>query len=182
MAARTTATQSAMESTAAKSTQMSAKRAVETENAFEQIDRIHHAIARRAFEIFSSNRTGFDRDVESWFKAESELLHPVHVEVTEDVGAVNVSAEIPGFEAKDLEIKLEFNRVSISGKRGTKEEHKTGRTIYHEHCANEILRVIDLPAVVDGSKAEASLKNGILEICMPKGKATKTTRLQVKAS
>ena len=102
--------------------------------------------------------------------------------VTEDVGAVRVSAEVPGFEARNIEIKLEPNRISISGKRETKEERNTGRTVYHEHCANEILRVIDLPGVVDASKAEANLKNGVLEIRMPKGKAAKTTRLQVTAS
>jgi HSP20 family protein len=181
MAARTTATRNGLESTA-KATQVPAKSGVETEHAFQQIDRIYHAIARRAFEIFSNNPDGFGRDNENWFKAESELLHPVHVMVTEEVGAVHVSAEVPGFEARNIEIKLEPNRVSISGKRETKEERNTGRTVYHEHCANEILRVIDLPAVVDASKAEASLQNGVLEIRMPKGKAAKTTRLQVKAS
>lgn len=182
MAARTTATESAMESTAVKATQPAAKQVAETDEVFEQIDRINGSIARRAFEIFLNNGNGFGRDVENWFKAESELLHPVHVEMTEQVGAVNVGVEVPGFEANNLEIKLEPNRVTISGKRETKEEHKTGRTIYHEHCANEILRVLDLPAVVDASKAEANLKNGILEVRMPKGKAAKMTRVQVKAS
>lgn len=182
MSARTTATQSAMESTAAKPMEPVAKKTAETADVFEQIDRIYRSIARRAFEIFLSNGNGFGRDVENWFKAESQLLHPVHVEMTEEERAVNVNAEVPGFEAKDLEIKLEPNRVTISGKRETKEEHKMGRTIYHEHCANEILRVVDLPAVVDASKAEANLKNGILKVRMPKGRAAKMTRVQVKAS
>ncbi len=182
MAARTTATQSAMESTAVKAIQPAAKKVTETDEGFGQIDRIYNSIARRAFEIFLSNGNGFGRDVENWFKPESELLHPVHVDMTEQVGALNVGVEVPGFEANNLEIKLEPNRVTISGKRETKEEHKTSRTIHHEHCANEILRVVDLPAVVDAPKAEANLKNGILEVRMPKGKATKTARVQVKAS
>jgi HSP20 family protein len=96
-------------------------------------------------------------------------------------GAVDVRAEVPGFEAKDLEIKLEPSRVTISGKRESKEEHKKGKTIYRERCANEILRVVDLPIEVDASKAEAKLKNGVLEMHMPKGKAAKTARVQVKA-
>jgi hypothetical protein len=117
MATRTAAAQSAMESTAAKAPETSARKIVETEDVFEQIDRIYNSIACRAFEIFSSN--GIGHDVEDWFKAESELLHPVHVEMTDDVRAVNVRAEVPGFEAKDLEIKLELNRATISGKRET---------------------------------------------------------------
>jgi HSP20 family protein len=182
MATRTAAAQSAMESTAAKAPETSAKKIVETEAVFEQIDRIYHSIARRAFEIFSSSGNGFGHDRENWFKAESELLHPVHVMITEHDGAVNLGAEVPGFDAKDLEIKLEPNRVTISGKRETNEERKTGRALYREHCANEILRVVDLPLVVDASKAEAKLKNGVLEMHMPKGKPTKTARIQVKAN
>lgn len=182
MATRTAAAQGAMESTAAKVPETSAKKIVETEDVFEQIDRIYKSIACRAFEIFSNNGNDFGHDVENWFRAESELLHPVHVQMTDEVGVVNVRAEVPGFEAKDLEIKLELNRATISGKRETKEERKTDRTVYHEHCANQILRIVDLPAVVDASRAEANLKNGVLEIRMPKGKSAKTTRVQVKAS
>jgi HSP20 family protein len=62
------------------------------------------------------------------------------------------------------------------------EERKTGRALYREHCANEIFRVVALPVVVDASKAEAKLKNGVLEMHMPKGKPTKTARIQVKAN
>jgi HSP20 family protein len=182
MAARTAATQSAMESTAAKAMEPTAKRLTQTEDVFEQIDRIYDSIARRAFEIFSSKGEGFGHDIENWFKAESELLHPVHVEMTEQGGAVNVSAEVPGFEAKDLEIKLEPSRLTISGKRESQEERKKGKTVYHEHCANEFLRVVDLPAEVDASKAEAKLKNGVLQMHMPKGASTKMIRVQVKPS
>jgi HSP20 family protein len=182
MATRTAAAQSAMESTAARAPETSAKKIVETEDVFEQIDRIYNSIARRAFEIFSSNGNGCGHDLENWFKAESELLHPVHVKMTEHDGAVNLSAEVPGFDAKDLEIKLEPNRVTISGKRETNEERKTGRALYREHCANEVFRVVDLPVVVDASKAEAKLKNGVLEMHVPKGKPTKTARIQVKAN
>ena len=173
MASRTTATQAAMETTASK--------ALTTEDAFEQFERIYNSIARRAFEIFSSNGHSAGHDVEDWFKAESELLHPVHMTVAESDGMVNVTAEVPGFEAKDLEIKLEPTRLTISGKRETKEEQKKGKITYHEHCANEILRIVALPAEVDASKTQAKLKNGLLEMQLLKGKPAKTTRIQVKA-
>jgi HSP20 family molecular chaperone IbpA len=42
------------------------------------------------------------------------------VEVTEHDGALDLNAEVSGFEGNDLEIKLEPNRVTISGKRKTK--------------------------------------------------------------
>jgi HSP20 family protein len=182
MASRTTAAQTAMEGTAQKAMEAVATRAAGAEDVFEQIDRAYDSIARRAFEIFASKGNGFGHDLENWFQAESELLHPAHVQMREHDGAVTVSAEVPGFEATDLEIKLEPSRVTISGKRETKEERKKGKTIYQEQCANEILRIVDLPSEVDASKAEAKLKNGILEVRMPKGKATKTIRVRVKAA
>ncbi len=181
MASRTTATQPAMESTATKVLGPTASKALSTTDAFEQFDRIYGSIARRAFEIFSSNGHGLGHDLEDWFKAESELLHPVHMNVTESDEAVSVTAEVPGFEAKDLEVKLEPTRLTVSGKRETKEEQKKGKTTYQEHCANEILRIVELPAEVDASKAQAKLKNGMLEMQLPKGKPAKTTRIEVKA-
>jgi len=182
MASPSTATQRATETKAGKPMEALAKKSSEVEDVFEHFDRIYGKLARRAFEIFSSNGKGFGHDLENWFQAESELLHPVHVEMTEQDGTVNVSAEVPGFDARDLEIKLEPTRVTISGKRETKDERRKGKTVYHEHCANEILRVVDLAAEVNTSKAEARLKNGMLEIHMPKGAAEKTIRVPIKAS
>jgi len=52
--------------------------------------------------------------------------------------------------------------------------------MYQEQCSNEILRVPDLPAEVVASKAAATLKNGMLELQMPKSPKTKGTRVEVK--
>lgn len=181
MAPGTTATQPAKESPAMEALQNTANKGLTTEGVFEQFDRIYESIARRAFEIFSGNGHGFGHDLEHWHQAESELLHPVHMKVTESDEMVNVTAEVPGFEAKDLEIKLEPSRLTVSGKRETKAEQKNGKATYEEHCSDEILRIVELPAEVDASKAQAKLKNGILEMQFPKGKPAKTTRVEVKA-
>jgi len=181
MAPRTTGTQTATESRGTEALGPATMKALATEDVFEQFDRIYNSIARRAFEIFSSNGHSSGHDVEDWFKAESELLHPVHMKVAESAESVSVTAEVPGFEAKDLEIKLEPTRLTISGKRETKEEQKRGKVTYQGHCADEILRIVDLPAEVDASKAQAKLKNGMLEMQLPKGKPAKTTRIEVKA-
>jgi HSP20 family protein len=117
---------------------------------------------------------------DDWVKAESQLLHPVHVRIAESDEALTVKAEVPGFEAKDLQINVEPRRLTLSGKKETKEEQKKGKAVYQEQCSNEILRVIDLPAKVDTSKAAATLKNDILELLMPKSDVVKATRIEVK--
>jgi len=157
-------------------------KAIERLDVFERFNQIYNSIARRAFEIFESNGRNFGHDLDDWFKAESELLHPVHVRMAESDDSLTVEAEVPGFEAKDLQINLEPRRLTISGKKETKEEQEKGKAVYQEQCSNEILRVIDLPAEVDASKAAATLKNGILELQMPKSAVAESTYIEVKSA
>jgi HSP20 family protein len=157
-------------------------KAIERQDLFERFNHIYNSIARRAFEIFEGNGRSFGHELDDWFKAESELLHPVHVRMAESDDALTLEAEVPGFESKDLQINLEPRRLIISGKKETKEEQKKGKAVYQEQCSNEILRVIDLPAAVDTSKAAATLKNGMLELQMPKRAVAKPTRVEVKAA
>jgi HSP20 family protein len=143
---------------------------------FERAEKMYESIARRAFEIFENNGRSFGRDLENWLRAEAELLHPVHVDMTEADGSLAVRAEVPGFTANELEVSVEPNRLTISGKREAKEEHKEKKSVYRESCSNQILRLIDLPQRVDAAKATATLKDGVLELKMPKAEpATKVT-------
>jgi HSP20 family protein len=102
------------------------------------------------------------------------------VNVAEADRTVTVDAEVPGFEAKDLEITLEPQRLIISGKRETKEEKQTGKSVYREQCSNEIFRAVSLPAEVDASKATATLKNGMLEVQVPKSARATAKSVEVK--
>ncbi len=156
---------------------------VSFDDLFERINKMYDSIACRAFEIFEGNGKVFGRDLEDWFKAESELLHPVHVEVTESDEALAVRAEVPGFNAKELEVSVEPRRLTITGKRETKEERKTEKMIYStERCADQILRVIDLPAEVDTAKVTATLKEGVLELGMSKAAPAKKVKVEPKAA
>ena len=65
----------------------------------DRINRIHEGIERRAFEIFQNNGGVPGRELDDWFKAEEELLHPVHMNLAESDGALTVAVEIPGFGA-----------------------------------------------------------------------------------
>ncbi len=154
----------------------------EIENMFDRIQQTYDSIARRAFEIFDNNGRWFGRELEDWLRAESELLHPVHLEITETDDNLAVRAEVPGFSTKELEINVEPRRLTITGKHEAKEESKKGKTIYSERCAKEILRIVDLPAEIDSSKVNATLKDGILMIEMPKAAHAKTVRVEPKAA
>jgi len=134
----------------------------------ERTHSICEEISRRAYEIFEGRGQLFGRDVEDWFQAERELLHPVHVQVSETADTLEIKAEVPGFNEKQLSVNVEPNRLVILGKRERKAEQTKGQTIYSEICQNELMRVIELPTEVETEKVTATLANGILELKLPK--------------
>ena len=152
----------------------------QTPGIFDRIEELHNSIARRAFEIFEGKGRWPGRELDDWLRAESELIHPMHLEITESDNHLNVRAEVPGFNAKELEINIEPRRLTITGKHEAKDETKKGKTLYSELRASEILRVVDLPAEVDTSDVSATLKDGIMSIKMTKTAAPKSVRVELK--
>ena len=152
----------------------------QTPDIFDRIEELHNSIARRAFEIFEGKGRWPGRELDDWLRAESELIYPMHLEITESDNHLNVRAEVPGFNAKELEINIEPRRLTITGKHEAKDETKKGKTLYSELRATEILRVVDLPAEVDTSDVSATLKDGIMSIKMTKTAAPKSVRVELK--
>jgi HSP20 family protein len=153
-----------------------------TDKNIEKFDQVYASIAKRAFEIFNNKGQWFGNELSDWLQAESEILHPIHLEIAETEDALNVRAEVPGFTAKELNIQVEGNRLTIAGKHESKEETTKGKTIYSERCAKEILRSVELPMEVDPTKVNAQLMNGILSIELPKAQDAKAAPAEMKAA
>jgi HSP20 family protein len=153
------------------------------ETPLDRMNLIFEDVARRAFEIFEGNGRMFGRDLENWFKAERELLHPVSIELTETEGAFEIKAEVPGFTEKELEISAEPRRVVIAGKHESKaEEQKKGKVVCSESCAEQMLRVVELPGPIETTKVTATLqKNGILTLTLPKVAPAQPVRIKPAA-
>jgi len=155
---------------------------VEPQTLYERWNQLSESIARRAFQMFEEDGGILGHDVDHWFRAEAELLHPAHVNVTESDDALTVEAEVPGFSANELQVSLEPQRLTISGKKESRREEKVRKTVYQEQCSSELFRVVELPVEVNIAKATASLKNGILELNMPKAVEAKGTPVLVKSA
>jgi HSP20 family protein len=147
----------------------------------EQFDKVYDSIARRAFELFKGNGQTAGHELDDWIRAEAELLHPVRLEMTESDEFLTVLAEVPGFAAKDVEIKVEPRRLIIAGRREIKED-KNGRKIQCEWCADQMLRVVNLPTEVDINKVNATVRDGILQIDLPKAAHAKATRIEPRSA
>jgi len=99
-----------------------------SEDLLNRMSNAFDAISRRAFEIFEGNGRVEGHAVEDWFKAEKELFHPLHFEITELDNSISVKAEVPGFTEKELQVTVELNRLTISGKRESSKEEEKGKT------------------------------------------------------
>jgi len=98
-------------------------------------------------------------------------------DVVETNNAIEVSIELPGMEMKDIEVSVTDDMLTIKGeKKIERQEEKKGYYL-SERSYGAIYRTIPLPPGVDGEKAEASFKNGVLTIKLPQ---TPEARAKVK--
>lgn len=133
-----------------------------------RINRIHDAIARRAYELFESEGCVNGNDERHWLDAEREILCSVPITTEESDAEIVVRAEVPDFTAGELEVDAESRRLTISGKHETRNEAKEGGSVSTEESSVEILRSIELASEVDTTKVSASLKDGVLTVQLPK--------------
>lgn len=146
------------------------------------IREINDAISRRAFELCQSRGFTHGNDWEDWLRAESELFRFVPVELVEDENELRVLAEVPGFNPKDITLQLDGNKLVIRGKSEQVQERHRGNVSYSERQGSEIFRIVHLPAEVDSEKANAIVRDGVLELTLPKSEHAKSKRLQIKAA
>jgi HSP20 family protein len=90
------------------------------------------------------------------------------VDIYETENELILSAEVPGIEEKDIEIKVEDSTLTIRGER--KFEKETKEENYHriERSYGSFSRSFTLPNYVDQDKIQAEHENGVLKITMPK--------------
>ncbi len=90
------------------------------------------------------------------------------VEMEETDEAVQLKLEIPGLEAKDLNVEVTDDAVSIKGERKSESKTEEKGMIRSEFHYGSFARVIPLPAHVQNDKVTAEYKNGILNLSLPK--------------
>jgi len=157
-------------------------RFVEPEAVISRMNEVYDAIARRAFELFEGDGRVDGRELDHWFKAEAEILHPARVQIRESNDAVTVDAEVPGFSVNELQVSLEPRRLTITGTKHSKSQGQNENIVYSELCSRELLRSIELPAEVNVERATATLNNGVLELNVAKAAAAKSVPLQTKSA
>jgi HSP20 family protein len=102
------------------------------------------------------------------------------LDVRADDDAYNITALIPGVEAEDISIEVLDNTVSIQGE-FTGDHNEGDRYLMSELPIGRFSRQIKLPTKLDASKAEASLKNGVFNVRVPKSETHRPKVIKIAA-
>ncbi|MBU1102553.1 Hsp20/alpha crystallin family protein [Patescibacteria group bacterium] len=120
---------------------------------------------------------------ESSSDAKDEWLPESEGQLTIDVyqtpSDIIIKSTIAGVNPEDLDITITNDMVTIKGKRQKDEEISTSDYYYQECYWGAFSRSVILPVDVEAEKAEASMKNGILTISLPKVEKVKTKKIRV---
>ena len=149
---------------------------------FDRMAQIHETIARRAFQIFEEEGRLFGRDLDHWFRAEAELFPPIPLKIAEFEDTITLEAELPGFGADELKVSVEPRRVIICGEKRPTKQRSEGSKVHEEQYSERILRIVELPVAVDFSKSVATLRDGRLEVKMPKTREAEARPLEIAAA
>lgn len=115
----------------------------------------------------------------TWGEFETAFEGFPKVDVIDKGETLLIRAELPGVEKDDLDITITGDRLTIEAKREYREEEKEEAWFRNEMAYGRMARTIYLPVEVEGDKAKAELKKGILEVMLPKVKATKAHTVKV---
>lgn len=101
------------------------------------------------------------------------------INLWEEADVLHLEAEMPGVAQNDLEISAAGNELTLRGRRNPP---KDDNRAYHrqERGFGEFTRVITLPVEVDPERIEATLKDGVLTLTLPKAAAARARKIQVK--
>jgi HSP20 family protein len=138
----------------------------------------------RPFEDFSMLRREMDRVLERFFGEPSGAERPVgmwtpRTNVTEAKDSLTITAELPGLEAKDVDVAISGDILTIKGEKKQEKEEKDEHHHVVERTYGTFSRMVRLPAPVAADKIKATFKNGVLTVNLPKTEEAKQKAIPV---
>ena len=122
-----------------------------------------------------------DPIVASWTPGRSEDLAAwtPGVDVVEETDAYIFHADLPGVPKENVDITFEDNILTVAGTRERREESGTGQYRRIERRYGRFTRSFALPSQVDTSKVDASFRDGVLVIRVPKAETAKARKIKI---
>lgn len=103
------------------------------------------------------------------------------INVWEDTECLHAEAEVPGLAMEDIEVLVIGDQLRLKGRRPDAGE-AGANYLRRERGTGEFARTLTLPAPVNASKVEATLRDGVLTITLPKAEEARPRKIQVKTA
>lgn len=144
------------------------------------------SLARPDFHSFASLQREMDRLFDEFARglpATATALAPT-IDVAETDTEIEITAELPGMEQKDVEVTLEDDVLTIHGEKKAETEEKDKNKNYRitERSYGSFYRALELPRGIEAKDIKASMANGVLKVTLPKPKPTNTRKIDVQAA
>jgi HSP20 family protein len=110
----------------------------------------------------------FYRDIDTFWRRDLRFPMTPAVDVVEKDNAFELTAELPGLDAKDIELSLSDDVLTIKGDKSEEKEEKTKDRYVSERRYGSFRRSLQLPSSIDPAKIEANYKSGVLTVSLPK--------------
>jgi HSP20 family protein len=110
-------------------------------------------------------------------RPEPTLLPPV--DIVEDAGGITLTADLPGVDQSELSIGIDGRTLTLDAPLRLGEANSLV-SVYAEVRANRYRRSFELSSELDTTKVDASLKDGVLSLRLPKLEQAKPRRIEVK--
>jgi HSP20 family protein len=155
-----------------------------TDTIFDELERLHQAISRRAYDVFRNRETQgtlWDDPLTDWLTAEHEFVWKPAVELRQKDGQFEVLAALPGVEAKDLDVRITPEDLLIRAE--TAHEHTADKGAVHlcEFDGGKLFRSIHFPEKIDPDSVKAEYRNGMLRLTAAIAKAA-PQKVEIKAA
>lgn len=119
------------------------------------------------------------RSAPSSIRAASRGAFPaLNVGTTEQ--AVEIYAFAPGLDPAKIEVSVDKGLLTLAGERAAEEVAETDTLYARERFTGSFKRVVSLPEEADTSRVEASYRDGVLKIVIPKREASKPKRIEIR--
>jgi HSP20 family protein len=144
----------------------------------------HHELSV-AFDRFANLREEFDRVFDTSFGSVFRPLGSLNrwnpaVDVYQNKDQYTVHAELPGLKKEEIELSLNGDTLTISGER--KQETKSEEGSRTERFFGKFQRSVILPVPVNAEKVNATYKDGILTVVLPKAEEAKPKQIPVSVT
>jgi len=110
----------------------------------------------------------------------AELIPSMDVAETEK--EIEITAELPGLEEKDVQVNVSDNVLTIKGEKKSEKEQKNKNYRMFEGSYGSFYRTIELPAGINPDGIQANLSNGVLKVTVPKPAPAQVKKVEVKAA